>query len=147
MGGKKHTVCSVGCECSIYHHCVLSLLLLFNYYLQNKKKEDEKPRSFFFPSIFGYYGLYSSLQGFFPLSVFFVIFTVILSEFSQISLIWIFFFWKKVPEMILVLHMSSLYCFSDRWNLNLISPWRIEKFSRILAKPRKIPKFLMFRGP
>ena len=104
--------------------------------------------AFFFPSIFGYYGLYSSLQGFFSLSVFFVIFTVILSEFSQISLIWIcFFFWKKVPEMSLVLHMSYLYCFltDETWIWYLHGELR--NFPAFWQNQEKYRKFWCSGGP
>ena len=93
--------------------CFFSLLVLINLYLQNKKKKKKKRWSFFF-SLFGFYNVVLACKLHPCYLPFFAIFTVILSEYSQISLIWLcFFFSKKVHDLSLVWHMGQYYCFSD----------------------------------
>ena len=109
----SYTGCIILLLDSFYHHVFFSLLVFINLYLQNKKKEEETMKLFLF-SLFGFYNVILACK-FYPCYLpFFAIFTVILPENSQISLIWLcFFFSKKVHGLSLVWHISQYYCFSD----------------------------------
>ena len=98
----SYTGCIILLLDSFYHHVFFSLLVFINLYLQNKKKRRRNDEAFFF-SLFCFYNVILACKLYPCYLPFFAIFTVILSEYSQISLIWLcFFFSKKVHYLTLV---------------------------------------------